>query len=114
MARRVRDADAEPEAAVRELVDIGGAVGKILDRAGIDRRDRGTEDDPVRAQSQRRALRHVAEDARHIEAAEAASLRLAGEIEGQAAASGNGDEAQGRQGFGQGGLAPLFFGCAAS
>ncbi len=93
---RMRDADAEAEAAAGDLVDIGGAVREILDRAGIDRRDRGGERDALGCQRQRRALRHVAEDARHVEPGKAAPLGLARDVERDAPPPGHGDERERR------------------
>src|SRR5689334_1634129 len=97
MARRVRHPDPEAEPAARNLMNIRGAVGKILDRAGVDRRDRGGEFDALGGQRQRGALRHIAEDARHIETRKAATLGLLCDIERDPPPSGHGDKGEGGQ-----------------
>jgi hypothetical protein len=58
-------------------MDVGGGLREILGNPAIDRRDRRREADALRRQRQRHALRHVAEDARHVDAEEAAPLNLA-------------------------------------
>ena len=75
-------------------------MGEILDRAGIDRRDRGGERDALGGERQRRALRHVAEDARHVEPGKAAPLGLLRDIERDPPPSGHGDEGEGGQRIG--------------
>src|SRR5437763_2059164 len=100
MSRRVRDPDPYTDPPTGGLVDKGGALREILDRAGIDRRDRGAEDGASGGQRQGCALRHVAEHARHVEAGKAAPLRLPRYIEGDMPPPRNGNQAQRRQGFG--------------
>ena len=89
----MRDADAKAEAAARDLVQIGGAMRKILGGAGVDRRDRGAERDMLRGERQRRALRHIAEPARDVDAGETAALDLARYVEGLTPPPRHGDEA---------------------
>src|ERR1700733_11693890 len=67
MRRPMRDADAELEPAARDFVDIGRAMGEIVDRGGIDRRDRGGEGDALGGEGQTNALRHVAERAGNLD-----------------------------------------------
>ena len=100
VARPMRDPDAELEPAARDLVDIGRAVREFLARLGIDRRDRGGERDLLGGERQRRALRHVAEDARHIEPGKAAPLGFARDIEGDMPPPRHGDQAQGGERLG--------------
>src|SRR5262249_61757496 len=83
VARRMRDADPEKKASAGSLLDKRGALREILNGAGIDRRDRRAEKNALRGETQRRTLRHIAEHARPVEAAEATPLGLARQVEGQ-------------------------------
>jgi hypothetical protein len=89
----VRDADTKVEAAARDLVQISGAMRKIFGGAGVDRCDRGAEKDVLGSERQRRALRHVAEPARDVDAGETAPLDLARDVEGLKPPPRHGDEA---------------------
>ncbi len=111
MAGRVRDADAEAEAAAGDLVHERGALCEIEDGARINWRDGGAERTALGVPCHRLALRHVAEHAGGVDAGVAASFDIAGEIYGEAAAAGDGDEGNGGERCGHGGFT---FGCAAS
>src|SRR5205814_6159478 len=89
--------------------DKGGALREILDRAGIDRRDRGAEDGASGGQRQGCALRHVAEHARHVEAGKAAPLRLPRYIEGDMPPPRNGNPGSAQARFRASGGAPRKF-----
>ena len=103
VTRPVRDADAELEPPARHLVDIRGAVREFLDRLRIDRRDRGGEGDALGRERQPGTLRHVGVGTRHLDHREAAALDLAREVQRGAAASGFGDQVEGRHGPRRGG-----------
>ncbi len=100
MARRVRHADAEAEAAAGDLVHERGTLREVQHRARVDRRDGGAERDALGVPGHRLALRHVAEHAGRVDAGEAASLDVAREVDGQAAAAGDGNEGDGGKGHG--------------
>jgi len=70
-------------------------VREILDRAGIDRRNRGAKGDALGGERQSRALRHVAESARHVNAGKAAPLDFAREVECLTPPPWHGNEADG-------------------
>ena len=95
--RRMADADAETEAPAGDLVHEGRALREVADRARVDRRNRGAEHDALGDMRQRLAQRHVAEDARRIDAGKAPPLDLAGELERGAAAPRHGDQADRRK-----------------
>ena len=103
VTRTVRDADAELKPSARDLVDIRGAVREFLRRLRIDRRDRGGEGDAFGRQRQPRTLRHVGVGTRYLDHREAAALDLAREVQRGAAASGFGDQVEGRHGPRRGG-----------
>jgi hypothetical protein len=100
MGGSVRDADPEREPAAGDFVDIGARVGEILGDAAIDRRDRRGELDALRPHRQRDALRHVAEDARHVDTRKPAPLHLERQIERLLPPAGHRDEGDGWEGFG--------------
>jgi hypothetical protein len=55
---------------------------EILDRAGVDRGDARADQHPLGGKGQCRTLRDVAKAARHVDAGEAAALRLARDLQG--------------------------------
>ena len=94
--RRMAHADAEPEAAAGDLVQEGRALCEVADRARVDRRNRGAEDDALRHVRQRLAQRHVAEEAGRKDARKPAPLDLARDLERGAAPAWHGDQADRR------------------
>src|SRR5262249_30245059 len=79
------DADAEAKAPARDLVQERGALGEVVERARVDRRNCGAERDALGRQSKRVAQGEIGKAARRIDAGKAAPLDLAREIEREAA-----------------------------
>src|SRR5262245_33089719 len=92
VGRAVRNPDAEAKAPGRHLVQICRALCEILDRAGVDWRDRSTERYPLGGECQSGLLRHVAKPARDIDAGKTAPLELTRDVERLPPPSRNGDE----------------------
>jgi hypothetical protein len=85
------DADAELEAATRNLMQIGSILRELVGRLRINRCYGGGKWNALGRQCQADALRHVAEGTRHRDPGKAAPLNLARGIERGAPAPRLGD-----------------------
>src|SRR5262249_47574827 len=86
--RCVGDAEAEAEARPGDLVQVGRSLPHIEGGAGVDVRDRGSEVQGLRGVGEREAKAHGVAEARAVDAGEAATLDLAGQLQGREAAAG--------------------------
>ncbi len=93
--RAVAHADAEAEAALRDLVEEGRGRREVERVARVDVGDRGAERYALGHHRDAFAQRHAVAHARAEDAAEAEVLDLAGQVERAASPSGNGGERQG-------------------
>ncbi len=96
VSRPVADADAEAEAAARQLVDDRRRLRPLERVTRVDVRDAGTERDLMGDEGQRLAEGEPVAGARTVDAGEAFRLEALREIERRPPPSGDGDEADGR------------------
>ncbi len=91
----MRDADAQPEASPGNLVHERRTLREVADGAGVDRRDGSAERHALRIPRQSLAQRHIPKHRRREDPGEAATFDLLRKLNRQAAAAGDGYQADG-------------------